>query len=443
VRIAFISVEGCGLSWARRLYEEGREILFYVVPGKNGKDPMKITNVGTGLIPKTNNLSELLMWAKEKPCIAFFDSSRAGPIAERFRMAGIPVIGGGTFCDRLEEDRLFGEKIAKEIGCKIPETKAFATITQTLAFAKGQPEDAGWHFKSDSYKESDATQGTKTAEQLVAYLEYVRKAFGDRIPNILQRTMEGVALSTACWFNGTDFVPPFEGTIEHKKFMPGDIGPSTGCSINVVWYYDAPPPIVEQLGWDKLAALFRKYKAPPALYDINTLCTDDGPYFLEFTPRNGWDSEAVSPLLWEAEMGFVLEGLAMGRLAEIPVSTRDISYGIRLSIGQYPWEHDDDGKRSSMGVPLLGPQSLWGEPFQAYNLCAGPDGTLQCADRTGLLGVAVARKRTLKKAHEAVVEYIKEELWAPGIQWRNDGDKTLHEDAEALEKMGYVTHPGL
>jgi phosphoribosylamine-glycine ligase len=451
-RFAIVSGDSSGLSWWKRLHDEGHEILVYIVPGgKNGKDPMGSTHIGDGLVPKTENLSRLLEWAKQSKTIAFFDSAStrpgkvAGTIAQRFTDASIPVVGAGLFCERLEEDRLFGERLAQSIGCPIPETKSFSTISDTLAFAKEQGDDDAWYFKTDTYKESDATQGCKNGEQLVAYLTYVKKHFGDRIPNLLQRNIPGIALSTACWFNGLDFVPPFEGTIEHKKFMDGEIGPSLGCAINAVWFYDDDTPkIAKDLGWEHLSGLFRKQKAPAGLYDINAVIseTDGRPYFLEWTPRCGWDSEAISQRLFESDLGLFLEGLATGKLAELPVSTRELAYGVRVSIPPYPWEHDENGKPNSIGVPVLGPDGIWDGNFIGYALRQGENG-LEVADRSGLVGVVMATGRSLKKAHREVMDYARDQLWVKGLQYRTDGDKAMAKDAESITALGYPVPKGL
>jgi phosphoribosylamine--glycine ligase len=198
--------------------------------------------------------------------------------ADDFRKAGIPTIGGGSFCDRLEKDRIFGENIAKDAGCRIPPTKTFGTIGQAIAFAS-TVGDEGWYFKSDRYLESDATYGAKNGDDMVRYLESVQKKFGDHIPCMLQQKIPGVALSTACWWNGKAFIPPYEGTIEHKKMMNDDLGPSTGCAFNAVWFYQGTPKVVERTRWQNLTPIFLKNNAPVGIYDMNVIVSEEpGPW---------------------------------------------------------------------------------------------------------------------------------------------------------------------
>jgi phosphoribosylamine-glycine ligase len=439
-----------GLSWARRLHDEGCEVAYYV-------HPLWQKDIGRNIIPKMHSLHQLLAWAKQKPTIAFFTSSGFGkrkpakshddsvPLgADDFRKAGVPTIGGGSFCDRLEKDRSFGEAIAKTIGCKIPPTKEFSTISQTISFcAKVGAEE--WYFKSDRYLSSDSTHGG-TGEQLVRYLTQLQKDYGDAIPNILQKKISGVALSTACWWNGNSFVPPYEGTIEHKKFMDNDVGPSTGCALNAVWFYEQDAPkVVRSLKWDNLGPLFTRFEAPPCLYDINAIISqDDGEaYFLEWTPRNGWDSESTSHRLLDVPMCEFLSRLSAGRLAEAPFSTKDLAYSFRLSVSPYPFEGFQEDKGSAKGVPIYGADGLWDKHFIPYSVMMDDEGELHVADRWGLVGLSLATGRNLKACHDEALAYVQKTLEVPSVQYRSDGAKVIAKDAERLEKLRYGAHPGL
>ncbi|MGD0511520.1 MAG: hypothetical protein ABSA33_06830, partial [Candidatus Micrarchaeaceae archaeon] len=183
--------------------------------------------------------------------------------------------------------RAWGEQIAKDAGCITPETIEYSTISDSIKWLSKNDDGRGWYFKSDKYLGSDVTQGKRDAESMVRYLEFLKKKVGDNVKHILQEKLDGIDLSTACYWNGTMWIGPFEGTIEHKKFMDGDLGPSTGCSTNVVWFYDGYPKICDELHWTELTKAFRENKAPPGLYDINALiCRKDGKArFLEWTPR--------------------------------------------------------------------------------------------------------------------------------------------------------------
>ena len=431
MRIGCVSQDGDFLSWWSRLQDEGNEVLVYL-------PDQSVKHVGDGIVPKAFSWTAFVAWCKQEPSIVLFDSSRLGEKADALRKMGVPVIGGGKFCDRLEEDRAFGESIAQRIGCKIPEHKEFSSIGQAIAFAK-TVGDEPWYFKTDKYLKGDATHGAEDSEDLVRYLEHVRECYGDNIKNLLQKKIDGTAISTACWWNGNAFIPPFEGTIEHKAFMDGDIGPSTGCALNVVWFYDDDmPEVARKLGWENLAPVFREYDAPPGLYDINAVVKDGEAYFLEWTPRLGADSETTSQRLFTEPLGETLVRLAEGRIAEMPVDLENLGVSTRCSVPPYPTEGiEDDCEQSAVGVPIRGIDSLWEGAFCAYFVRQG-EHDYEVAAADGLLGIGIDVSSSLWKSHERVMKFFKNELRAPGLQYRTDCAKVVANDAGRIRAAGFA-----
>ena len=87
-------------------------------------------------------------------------------------------------------------------------------------------------FKTNAYIDSDATHSCDNAEDLVRYIRHVRSRTPDKRINVLQEGLDGIALSTGRWWDGRNWVGPYLGTIERKKFMDNETGPATGCSLN-------------------------------------------------------------------------------------------------------------------------------------------------------------------------------------------------------------------
>jgi hypothetical protein len=234
--------------------------------------------------------------------------------------------------------------------------------------------------------------------------------------------------------------------------MDGDVGPSTGCSFNAVWMYEAEAPkVVQSLKWDALNGLFQRFDAPPGIYDINAIIAEkDGPwgpggeaYFLEWTPRMGFDSETTSQRLLDGMgLGEFFQRLVTGRLAEAPFRTDVMAYATRLSVSPYPWEHNEDAKKTCEGTPIYGVDGLWENHFIGYSVALGEDG-FYVADRTGLVGLSLALGTSVKKAHDECMAYVKDTLEVPSLQYRRDGATCVEKDAKALEKLGFEVHRGL
>lgn len=424
------------MSWWSRLIDEGHDILVWVDPGK-GSEPSGLRRVGDGLVPKASGWAELLEWAKDGGplTLMLFDSSGHGDKADEARKAGIHVVGGCPAYDRMEKEREHGFDIMERMGAALPEYQDFSSLSDGIAYAESLGEQ-GAYFKSDAYIDADlGTFGAKNGEHMVQHLEMMRRKHGNRRKFVIQDKIDGVAFSTNRWFNGTEFVGPFSATIEHKKFLNDDLGPSTGCSLNAVWAYpNETCEMADKLGWENLSGLLRQYDCAPGLVDINAVVDEDGnAYVLEFTNRLGFDSEPT----WQrlvGDLGRFIWYVGTGQGDTGPISD-NIAYAVRLSVPPYPTEGlEADAKCSPVGRPVYGTDGLWDRHFIGYQLMAAEDG-LAVAAPEGIVGLSLATSRSLEIAHRAAIEYATDDLRCPGLQFRTDGDRVIAKDAKALTKV--------
>jgi hypothetical protein len=345
------------------------------------------------------------------------------------------VIGASAFCDRAEKDRAFGFKLAEEMGAMVPYTQPCGTLSEAIKYAEGLGSQATY-FKSDRYIDADTTMGAKDGQQLAEHLTSLRAKHGDRMRCVVQDKIEGVAISTERFFNGREFVGPFFGLIEKKRFMNDEVGPSTGCSLNAVWTYgDDDPRLATELRWHNLAAILRKHEAPPGIYDANAVVDDEGdPFFLEWCARFGWDSEATGMrligdygrFLWWVATG---QGDA-GEMAE----PGTIAFSTRLSVPPYPLEDLDLEHPPAVGKPIRGTDGLWDKRFVAYQLMAA-DAGYAMASPEGMVGLSLAVGPKLSALGEEVVAFAKDEMRVRGLQYRTDGAAVVKADAEKLNAV--------
>lgn len=431
--------------WAwRRLQDEGHEVVVYQPP-KADHSPHKTIHNGDGLVERVTSLKEFTDFVGSKGVIVWEDNC-AYELADRLRDSGFNVFGGGTFCKKLEYNRAYGQKLAAAAGVRVPPSTAFGTISEAQAYVKSHPSKT-YYFKPDDPLDSDATCSAKTSAGMYLYLGWMKERFGNNIRNVLQEKIEGVALSTAWYWNGKVIVGPIEGTIEHKKYMNDEKGPSTGCCFNVVWFYENPEPYVyEALNLEKVAEVFRKEKAPAGMYDINAIIDEQGQaWFLEWTPRFGYDSEPTAQLLI-SDLGKVYHGMATGTLEELPVTTAESgsAYAFRLSVPPYPWEHSEDmgGKNSCVGipVPIKASSSLY-KGFIGYSLCLDK-GVLKVSAPDGIIGIAGTAGTDLEKMHKYCLQVAKS-LDVPSLGYRTDGNKVLADDLKAVRQSGVDDVPRL
>lgn len=435
----------------KRLQDEGAQIRVWRGTEKGGSPALLTSHrrVGEGIVPLVDSWYDLLGWCKMgqaigEPTMMLFDSSGLGALADDARDRGIYVFGGGRFCDRLEKDRSFGRNLAERCGIMSPPVQEFSSIIECLAYARETPSLPPVYWKTDSYVDGDATHGCEDAGELIDYLTWIQTRCNPHISCILEKKLDGVPLSTARYWNGRAWVGPYEATIERKKFLTGELGSSTGCSLNGIGFWDDDDPeIADALHWNALTTEFLKHDAPPCLYDINAIVNDGKAYMLEWTPRMGWDSEGTSHLLfpdYSAWLWYVTTGQGF------PEGPRDeVAVAIRLSVLPAPWEHGErDEKGSCVGVPIRGETGdLWSGGFMAYELMENEHG-LAVAAPEGIVGLSAQTGESASELAERVTDFAKDELWAASpLQFRIDAGDAIAEDAEKITAAGFSLPAGL
>jgi phosphoribosylamine--glycine ligase len=437
MRFAIVDPFGCGLSFAARLRDEGHDVKLYIDKGKGRERSDTHAHIGEGIVDVEPDFELLAEWAGETiDSIALFTGSGLGDKAEALRERGLIVVGGGTFCDRLENDRLFGFEIAEEAGSALPPYEEFSSLADVKKRAKTLDREI--FFKTNRFIGADASRGCDTGDELVRYIDELRdQGVPDLTAGILQDKIDGVALSIARWWNGRAWVGPYELTIELKGYGNDDFGPSTGCSLNALWFADESGAAEI---FDALGVRFREENAPPGIYDINFIVDDDGKYwFLEHTPRFGYDAEPISTRLID-DLGSWLRFVGMG--IDGAVFSRDLAYAVRLSVQPYPWEHAHwADKKTCVGVRVNGTDGLWAENFVAYQVRQVPHG-LEVASPEGIIGLSAAVGDRLSSLHDEAIEFA-DQLDCSGIFCRTDGAVKLKEIAERLKKAGVVIHEGM
>ncbi len=428
-RFAFVSGFACALSWWLRLLDEGHEVRVWI-------EPKTHKTVGDGMVDKAGTFDELMLWAldgaRRMPTVMVFDSSGTGDLADTARKRGLYVMGGGGFMDKLEKDRSFGFDIAREAGAQLPPYVEFKSLDETIAHAQSGAIGSEVYWKTDRYLDADATHGAEDGEELAEYLEEIRERHGAKMSNIVQEKIDGVAISTARWWDGRAWCTPYEGVIEHKKFLVGDLGPATGCSLNAVWWYEADyPQIARSLNWEALTTRFLKEQAPPGIYDMNAIIDEQGDaWFLEWTPRFGYDSEMTIPMLI-GDLGLFIWTVATGQ-GEPDLSVGPLAYTVRLSVPPYPWEHSvPSDRKTATGLRIRGDL----ERFIPYLVRLGEGGP-ELAAPEALLGLVGAAGTELSALHDDCMEAAEGMKKTAGLQYRNDGEEVICEDAEKMKKAG-------
>jgi len=442
MKYLFMSSSGDSLSLARRLQDEGGDVGYYI------HNPRYAENYD-GVLPKLP-MKALPGYAK-KADLVIFDmtcpvehkrdralhkvfgvkgDSLFGPIADNIRKSGGRALGSSALTDRLELDREFGSKMAEASGLTVPKTKRFSSLLQGARFLEGR-EDL-WAFKPCENQDLDLTYVEKNPGELTVKLagEY-RKRLPENVTFILQEKIDGVELSTEAWWTGSDWTL-FNHTVEDKTLMNDDLGPRIGSANNTVWLkeqkdglmrgvFDELTPFVQQTG----------YVGP---IDINSIVSagDKKTYFLEWTPRLGYDA-IYCLLAMLAEPVTVFIEHVTGRTTKPEFKT---GYGssVRVSIPPYPYE-TPELLDMAKGVQITG---------RAEGLCLEDvrrNGTgYICTGADGVIGVAAAHGNTIKESARNVYRRIGEVQIGAYPQYRTDCGQRAERAIATLKKWGLAIH---
>lgn len=442
MKLVFCSNSGESLPIAYRLRREGTDASVYLhCPAyRNNYD---------GLVPKLNLVQ--LKAAVKKADLVIFDITRPnektkqdvallktfglksssptvfGPVADKLRKS-VKVIGCSTVCEDIELGRAKGVELAERMGFSIPETHSFKTLSDGIKFLKSSKEL--WVFKPEDNQDLDLTYVEKFPGELVTKLESeYRQRLGEKIDFILQTKIEGVELSSEVWL-GPKGPAHLNHTLENKRLMDGNLGPAIGSQSNTVWIdQDLDGICGPQLV--KMAEYLRKdgYIGP---CDANCIISekDRKPYFLEWSPRFGYDAI------------YCLLSLVKGRLTDFFAKDFNTEFhsgfasSERISIPPFPYADSTLLKEYAKDVSILNRmeslQSFWGQDIYLKG------GKLACAGSDGILGVVAARGNSLGGAWGSVYRAIEQLKVCSYLQHRLDGHKSLSKRYETLQKWGLV-----
>ena len=333
MRVLFISKEGDGLGVAQRFALEGNEVDVWI---KN--DRFKLAGIGI--------VNRVPSWqgAARKADLIIADCVGLGKYDTVLAGFKKPLLGVSRHLDAIELDRDLGMQLFERAKITIPETYRFASITEAKKIPHTEGFNDGWVVKPDG--------NISTSKTMVVKDESLWDESVTTLPNpctgILQRVVSGIEISTEGWFNGRDWIHPFNHTFEEKRFLAGDLGENTGCMGNVVVNAGSGNKLtkqtIERIG-GFLSAI--NYRGP---VDINCIVNEKGAYALEITSRMGYDAvEALIEGLEEPSAEFMF-GVANGTQKRMNL-TNDTMIAVRLSIPPWPMRRPE---KTSEGSRVLG-----------------------------------------------------------------------------------------
>lgn len=341
MKFLIMSRIGDGLGLGLRLRENGHTVAAWIRGSRERQNY-------DGLIRKVDRWEDFL----DKDTVVIFDNNGGGKTGDKLRAKGYHVFGGSMFHDTLEYDRGTAFALMEEVGIKVPPTKTFYDWEAGKQYAEKFPRRLVFKPSGDLTKNPALkSYVSSSSEDLIDMLDYFRTQAGSIPPDFeLQEFIDGgVVISTEGWFNGEEFMTPFNHTVERKQLMDGNLGPSGGCSGNCVWAADVQRNHIIEQGIRLMEPTLRQFNFVGPI-DLNTIVRHDGVWALEFTPRFGYDALPAFLELYQGDIGELLSSLARGEKPKEMVLKSGFGSALRVTTPPYPSEEF----KPKGGVPIHG-----------------------------------------------------------------------------------------
>lgn len=429
-KFLFLSNTGDGFGLAQKLREAGHSVAGWVRKKQSRQNY-------DGIIKKVEKWEDYL----DQSTIVVFDSTGGGKLADRLRGKGHHVFGASAFADQLEFDRGTAFALLEEKEVRVPESKTFYDWEEGRNHAR--KEDRRLVFKPSGELAKDPAIGSYVAsdgEDLVEMLHYFESVSTKPPEFELQEFVgEGVAISTEGWFNGDDWLWPFNHTAERKQMMNENLGPSMGCSGNVVWAAERLNQVIDD-GLGRVADVLRReeYIGP---IDLNTVVTPDGKVWaLEFTPRFGYDAMPALLQLYGGDggdIGGLIAKLARKEKPRDMVFKGGFGAGVHVSIPPYP----SDEFHHLGGVPIRGYTKSDLHNLYFYDVMLNERDQLVSSPDVGAGYVTTGWGTTIAEAF-AMPYQLAKKAKVPEKQYRTDMVKEMQEDWEAWAAVAHEHSKG-
>lgn len=428
--------DSCDLnSLYKRLVEDGHEVRVFI------GEPL-CHGVMAGIVNRVERWEDHLDWTREAgpDGIVLFEnvSESRGAEQDRLRQAGLNVIGGSAFGDRLENDRAFGQQIMAEVGLQTAGVWSFDAVEPALAFLQRRPGRYVLKFSAaDTFGAGDNYVGRMPDGRDVAAMVRARMKQREGRPTefIIMEHVEGVEMGVGAYFNGDRFLDPPCLDWEHKRFFPGDLGELTGEMGTVVTYERSRRFFGLTLG--RMEPLLRA-NGYLGYINLNTIVNEAGIWPLEFTCRFGYPGFAILDPLQDTSWAELFR--SMVRRSSASFATRP-GFAVGIVMTTRPFPYIRSWVPEEIGLPILFEGELsegdranlhWGEMAldeAGEPVTAGYHGWTMVVTGTGPT-VPAAQRRAYALADRVVI---------PNVRYRRDiGDKLVAGQLEEVERLGLL-----
>ena len=382
--------------------------------------------VGKGLVEREHDWRRAMKWAD---LVVVGGNGKWIAELDKWRSAGVAIIGGCAPVAALELDRMLGMAAFKRKGIPLPPYRQCSTLREAIEYVT--KEDRGFAVKvcGDVADKTTSIVG-KDAKGTLWRLERWRKE-GKSFPSglMVQERIEGIEFAVGGWIGPNGFAEGWEENFEEKKLYTGGLGPNVGESGTVLRL------VKKSKIADKVLKPFEEMLVNLGYVgnvDVNCIVDEDGtPWPLEWTCRLGWPAFNIECALHADPVEF-LAGLAAGK----PPKTRrldEIAVGVVLTLPPYPYGHEKT--EEVVNVPIWGVTPALAERLHFCNVMQNGEGL---ASAGSYVMVATGTGDSVQEARRRAYGAIKRVEMPASPFYRVDIGQRLRTGLDELQRHGFA-----
>lgn len=439
MNILFISEDLVAGNLAYLLTQEGNDVKLFI-QDKNRRGNFE------NMVKKVDSWKKEVRWVGKDGLIVF-DGCGHGSVQDTLRKKGYSVVGSSEIGNKLENDRAYGDSIFKKYGLSTVPLFDFNSLQKAIDFVKNnkrkwviKQNSAGTGLKGFNYV-GMLDDGEDVIDVLKNYASETK--YKDAVITLHEK-IEGVEIGVGRYFNGADWVGPLEVNLEHKKYFPGDLGPTTSEMGTVAWYDD-----------DETSKLFTQTLAKLKTYlrdinfrgdmEINCIVNEKGAFPLEATPRFGSPIVHLQTEIHDSKWSDFLKAVADGQQYDLKWKK---GYGVVVVV-TVPTSHPFPFTKSERYVSPRGIQIYFSKDiglnmekihFEDVSLKKeGGKERYYVSDDRGYVLYVTSVKESVEEARRDVYSILENKIFIPKMFYRNDiGLKFIERDQALLKKWGYL-----
>jgi phosphoribosylamine--glycine ligase len=419
--------------------------------------------IGKGLIKHVDE------WYDElgKGRVWVFDSCTFGRFQDFLRESGEFVFGGCELGDELENNRQLNQEWFKSLGFKQPKSRNFKSIADAKQYVQ-EHSDKRWILKQNGSAPKSINHMGKfdNSVDMLYHLDELTRSwnaqkFGEFDCDLME-VVKGVEVAASAFFNGTDFLRNKDGRIagylnfEEKKEADDGLGETCGeMGTTFIGVDDSNSLFKAILGKRAIADKLRDIGFR-GVFDINCIVIEDTDQIVALEPTMRFGIPATSYELIEGldmDPALLINAVARGESIELKHHTGP---GMVMCVVAKPFPIDPDEGGMDDRATSLG-ERLWilgkdGQPVPEFTdrqrehihlfnfeynepTSDDPSGAESCykvATKQGYMLTCTARRSTIKATRNYLIQYIRDNIYLPGMKWRSDIGERIEEDIDGL-----------